>query len=183
MLGNDVVDLRLAKTQSNWTRKNYLSKIFSVDEQSLIHTADDPDVFVWLMWSMKEACYKIVNRKTGLRFYKPMEFRCTFTLNGSTAEGLVHYSGETFLTYTEISPDYLHSISFNTGSDRQQCKIIRMKNSPDYEYQLQLGHPEIKLRKNISGIPEIFLVSSMSSHCASVSHHGVFCFIAYLLDH
>lgn len=180
MLGNDVVDLRLAKTQSNWRRKNYLSKIFSADEQSLIHSAGDPDVFVWMMWSMKEACYKIVNRKTGLRFYKPKEFRCSLTLNGSRAEGLVHYSGETFLTYTEISPDYLHTISFNTASDQQQCKIICMQNAADYPYQLQLAHPEIKLRKNISGIPEIFLASSMISHCASVSHHGGFCFITYL---
>jgi len=66
MLGNDIVDLDLAKTQSNWRRKNYLDKIFTTEEQLLISSAKRPDEMVWLLWSMKESAYKIYNRKSGI---------------------------------------------------------------------------------------------------------------------
>ena len=36
MIGNDVVDLELAKKESNWQRRGFLSKIFTKNEQRLI---------------------------------------------------------------------------------------------------------------------------------------------------
>ena len=33
MIGNDIVDLDLARKESNWKRKGFLDKIFSLQEQ------------------------------------------------------------------------------------------------------------------------------------------------------
>ena len=34
MIGNDIVDLDLARTQSNWQRKGFLDKIFTKKEKN-----------------------------------------------------------------------------------------------------------------------------------------------------
>ena len=36
MVGNDLVDLQIAKSQSNWRRKGFLEKQFTIKEQQLI---------------------------------------------------------------------------------------------------------------------------------------------------
>ena len=38
MIGNDIVDLKLAKNQSNWQRKGFLEKQFTEEEQKTILT-------------------------------------------------------------------------------------------------------------------------------------------------
>ncbi len=59
MIGNDVVDLALAKVESNWQRKGYLDKLFTTKEQNLIFCSENPTIMVWILWSRKEAVYKI----------------------------------------------------------------------------------------------------------------------------
>ena len=43
MIGNDIVDLALAKKQSNWRRKGYFEKIFTQQEQHLINNTQNPN--------------------------------------------------------------------------------------------------------------------------------------------
>ena len=42
MIGNDIVDLQLAKKQSNWQRKGFLDKQFTVSEQEEIARSKNP---------------------------------------------------------------------------------------------------------------------------------------------
>ena len=72
MIGNDIVDLELARKESNWKRKGFLDKIFAKNEQLLIFNAENPDTMVWNLWSRKEAAYKIYNRQTQIRGYFPL---------------------------------------------------------------------------------------------------------------
>ena len=39
MIGNDIIDLSLAETESNWQRKGFLEKQFTAKEQAIIDTA------------------------------------------------------------------------------------------------------------------------------------------------
>ena len=55
MIGNDIIDLSVAKLESNWQRRGFLEKQFTEEEQQLILTASNPFVLVWKFWSMKEA--------------------------------------------------------------------------------------------------------------------------------
>ncbi|HVI44007.1 MAG TPA: 4'-phosphopantetheinyl transferase superfamily protein [Chitinophaga sp.] len=74
--GNDIIDLQLAAAENNWRRRGYLDKIYTPAEQELIASATAPDIMVWLLWSCKEAVYKIVNRSSGARSYAPQQFDC-----------------------------------------------------------------------------------------------------------
>ena len=46
MIGNDIVDLALAKKESNWKRKGYLDKIFTVSEQLLLQKSTNQELAV-----------------------------------------------------------------------------------------------------------------------------------------
>lgn len=180
MLGNDVVDLHLAGRENCWRRPNYLSKIFTPDEQQLVQGSDCPDLVVWLIWSMKEAAYKIVNRNTGIRFYDPKGFHCTFQIQDSKCTGSVDYRNEKFITHSEITKHYVHTLSFKTNSDMEQCCVMQRQNSSDYISCFNGRHKGLQLQRNNKGLPEIFIGHTHSHHLASVSHHGQFLFIAYL---
>lgn len=100
MIGNDIIDLRTAAVESNWRRPNYLSKIFTPEEQSLITN----DQSVWWLWSAKEAVYKIINRATLQRRYAPLS--------------ITYYSPQSFLyeekeyfIQTEITEEFIHTIA------------------------------------------------------------------------
>lgn len=77
MIGNDIIDLVQSRKESNWRRRGFVSKLFDEQEQLLIVNSPDPEIVVWLLWSMKEAAYKIWNRQTGIRKYIPLKLRCS----------------------------------------------------------------------------------------------------------
>lgn len=180
MLGNDIIDLNLTQRESNWKRKNYLSKIFSSAEQALICEAHNPDLTVWLMWSMKEAVYKIVNRKTGLRFYNPQAFCCSVGLNDLQAEGQVCYNGTHFLTHTEITKNFLHTIGVEQKSLFNELNVFYRANQPDYQITFNNLNKGIHLKKNNEMLPVMHNLKTQTEHIASVSHHGDYLSIVYL---
>ena len=77
MIGNDVIDIIQSRYESNWQRKGFLQKIFTTDEQLLINKALNTEIIVWVLWSMKEAAYKIYNRQTKTRAYIPQKLVCS----------------------------------------------------------------------------------------------------------
>ena len=76
MIGNDIIDLSVAKLESNWQRIGFLEKQFTEKEQQLILTASNPFVLVWKFWSMKEAAYKVYAQENEMRFFAPKKFNC-----------------------------------------------------------------------------------------------------------
>ncbi|MFD2288962.1 4'-phosphopantetheinyl transferase superfamily protein [Pedobacter petrophilus] len=111
MIGNDLVDLDLAKMQSNWRRKGYLDKIFTPAEQELINTSNGADETVWILWSMKEAVYKIHNRITGVRNFAPTSLACCLTQSNDKITGLVCIGDQIYFTETTTSASYVHTIA------------------------------------------------------------------------
>ncbi len=180
MLGNDVIDLNLAGRQSDWKRKNYLSKIFSFQEQALVFQAENPDLVVWLVWSMKEAAYKIVNRITGLRFYNPVAFQCSFKIDRFSAIGKVSYKGEDFFCTTEISGNFLHTVALQNNISFDEVKVIYTENRPDYLEVFNYKNSSLRLNKNNVMLPEIHDLNTRAIYIASLSHHGRQLCIAYL---
>ena len=124
MVGNDIVDLNLAKTQSNWQRSGYLDKIFNENEKLLISLAENPDVMVWLLWSMKEAAYKIHNRKTDIREYAPKKLICSILTKADLTLGTVNIDGSIYFTKSSINSAYLHTISSSVQQEIDKIKIF-----------------------------------------------------------
>ncbi len=154
MLGNDIVDLAEAKQKSNWRRKGYLSKIFTLDEQKVIAASTNPDERVWTLWSMKEAAYKIYNRQTGIRNFAPTQLVCTLDATPNQLCGLVTIDHLKYFTRTAVTEDCLHTIAAaNTNALIKVETII-------YEYP---NHP----------------ANYKSTNPSCVSHHGKYLALIY----
>jgi len=155
MIGNDIVDLEFAKTQSNCKRKGYLDKIFSKNEQLLILNSENPDETIWNLWSRKEASYKIYNRITGNRIYNPIQFEC-FDLDKPI--GTVKFKDVFYYTKTEINTHFVHTISVLNTNDFERIS-----------YQ-NLNSEIIK----INGIPFLKNNDKNKLNPVSISNHGRF---------
>ncbi|MDR7211062.1 4'-phosphopantetheinyl transferase superfamily protein [Flavobacterium piscis] len=161
MIGNDVIDIIQSRLESNWKRKGFVEKIFTAEEQLLIAQDLNPELMVWIFWSMKEAAYKIYNRQTKIRAYIPHKLMCSLDNPASDpdmATGKVSCCNTIYYTKTVITKDYIHTIAV---SDLQQWNTVTeiKKNS---------------IIKDQDGIP--FLLSSLSNslHDVSISNHGRF---------
>lgn len=155
MIGNDIVDLALAKKDSNWRRRGFLDKIFTTTEQTLIKDTQDQDLMVWNLWSRKEAAYKIYNRETGIRAYIPIQLECIYE-NETT--GTVNCNGNTYYTKTLISGDKIHTIAFTNKSCFKE--IVYLKSC------------DLIVKKE--GLPYYFDKERNTIRPISISHHGRF---------
>ncbi|WEK20837.1 MAG: 4'-phosphopantetheinyl transferase superfamily protein [Candidatus Pedobacter colombiensis] len=156
MVGNDIVDLSQASKESNWKRTGYLEKIFTVAERFLIHIAKDPDLMVWLMWTMKESAYKAHTKEVKTITFAPTLISCNnMIIHQKTATGDVLYQGKRYYTQSSISRAYIHTIAATKTAilNSLQLKISDYDNS-DYSYR--------------------------STNPASVSHHGNYLALIYL---
>ena len=108
MIGNDVVDLNLAKTESNWQRKGFLEKQFTEFEINEILSSANPFLKVWLFWSMKEAAYKCYVQEHQKRFFAPKKFSCKII---SDREGVVEIDSKKYFINYSYSDEYVVSIA------------------------------------------------------------------------
>ena len=150
MIGNDVVDLALAKVESNWQRKGYLNKIFTTKEQILIYSAENPLIMVWILWSRKEAVYKIIRQQNGERGFYPLRI-----VNIDYELGLVSFEARLFYVKTSIVEDCVHSVALQNQSFNQ---VIEISTSTQ------------NLKKD--EIP--FIIKNEKQLHISKSHHGRF---------
>ena len=180
MIGNDLVDLKQAALESNWHRKGYLDKICTLKEQQLILNAKEPAGMMWLIWSIKEAAYKIENRLTKKRFYAPKEFSCEYlSFDNKQASAEVNYKGKTYYTQSGIESHKLHSIAFLNTTDYQAIHIHHLAYSDKYIQEFNIISHEYLLSKDKEGLPFVYSVKTGQRYVASVSHHGEFLAVIY----
>ena len=159
MIGNDIIDLALAKKESNWQRKGFLNKIFTPREQSLILNAQNPEITVWNLWSRKEAAYKIYNRQTKIRSYIPLQLEC---FDVEAKDGIIYGKvicyNTVYYTKTSITFEYIETIAVLNFNDFDKIKSITI--------------PERLIKTN--GVPNYFDPENMIWKPVSRSHHGKF---------
>jgi len=153
MIGNDIVDFNLAREESNWTRKGFLEKIFSIQEQELIHNSPNPEIMIWNLWTRKEAAYKIYNRLTGIRGYFPSMLECMYKDENS---GTVTIDDFEFHTQTEITNLYIYSEAVSETANFSKIKSLQTLDN---------------IKKN-NGIP--YFLNNNITKPVSITHHGRF---------
>src|SRR6478609_360005 len=154
MIGNDIIDLELSRKESNWKRKGFLEKIFSFQEQLLIHNAPNPELMVWNLWSRKEAAYKIYNRYTGIKGYFPSLLQCYYDDENS---GKVVLDDFVFYTQTQVMDNYIYSIAVSETDLFSKIKSVEI----------------LQNIKKKNGIPYI-IDAANSIQPVSITHHGRF---------
>lgn len=159
MIGNDIVDLALARRESNWKRKGFLDKIFTKNEQLLISKARNPEVVVWNLWSRKEAAYKIYNRKTLIRGYFPLQLECfELEIIDGSIFGKVIIKDFVYYTKTIISTEFIHTIAVENVLDFDAIETLENREN---------------IQKT-KGIPNVYDKENSVSRPISISHHGRF---------
>ena len=103
MIGNDIIDLKLAKKESNYRRAGFLDKQFSSSEQALIQSTSNTFHLIWRLWSMKEAAYKVYTQQNENRFFAPKKFDCKIS---SGLNGFVYFDNKLFYTSTNINDKF-----------------------------------------------------------------------------
>ena len=188
MIGNDIVDLKLAEEQHNWERPGFLDKQFTKKEQQEIVNAENSFLKVWQFWSMKEAVYKCYTQKEKKRFFAPQKFECNLS---SKEIGMVIFEGQKFYTNTHFNTFYIHTIA----------KSFLIENSNDIKIYIEVGHPnfldksiklklqdelgvlssEIEKRKTKVGAPLFYHQQKLLTSSCSISHHGNYGAFAFYL--
>ena len=190
MIGNDVVDLSLASTESNWRRPGFLKKVFTLREQSCILNSDNPDLTVWLLWSMKESAYKTHVQRHREFFFAPLRFECRL-VNGwhNNYEGDVCFNNSRYKTTSEYFNRSIFTLAFAEDYSPENNVIYTKLAYSNTCYNAQ--HKEIYLsvlrkisglkgkplelfsiKKDSCGVPEIFSDGQRLNMSLSLSHHG-----------
>ena len=174
MIGNDIVDLRLATTQSDWQRRGWLQKIFTKSEQEVISKATNSAYMVWKLWSMKEAAYKAHQRRFLLSpKYNPWDYICT--------ESYVTIDMYVYQTYTEYTDTYIHTTAFINEAN-YVSRICKGANAVIYKDILSIEIAKIKevqistitIEKDQNNIPFINIENKAVDIVISLSNHGDF---------
>ncbi|RZL46018.1 MAG: 4-phosphopantetheinyl transferase family protein [Pedobacter sp.] len=172
MIGNDIVDLAKAAKESNWKRKGFLNKVFTLTEQQLIFSCFEPNLIVWQFWSMKEAAYKALSRNSVLLF-NPFSFICSL-------DGMVDYMDHNFNTKTIVDGKRLHTVASNKQQNLEKINSYLGHNTKDYRTQFNLNNFDLELKKDGNGFPELLDKQTGIIYLASVSHHGRYLAVDYL---
>ncbi len=179
MLGNDIVDLQKAALESNWKRKGYLEKVFTANEQIAIRNSSNPNTMVWLLWTMKEAVYKIVNRQTLERFYSPQKFECNFT---HEEYGSVSFNMQLYFTKSTITDTTVHTIASTSTTELNKINLYLLTYEADYLKNFNSTFAEVVLTKNDIGLPYVFNKNDNTKYDASITHHGKYLAVVYPVD-
>ena len=169
MIGNDVVDLNLARVDSNWKRHGFLAKVFSSHEQKLIASSKEPFFLVWRLWSMKESAYKFIVQKEKRRFFSPAKLECEII---SAELGQVKFENYTIQTNTSQTSNYL----FTTTNPQAKLwfgpKLSTKQRMEVIAEELRANVSELTLIKTSSGAPNIFHNGHQLTSGMSITHHG-----------
>jgi phosphopantetheinyl transferase (holo-ACP synthase) len=183
-IGNDIVDLKLAETESNWQRKGFLEKQFTQKEQEEILNSEHPFLKVWLFWSMKEAAYKCYAQRIKKRFFAPQKFECSLF---SKEEGLVVYEDTTFYTTTSFNTCYMHTIAKVAKGERTFFSGIGSSKTIQLALKIKLAaitgilSEEIEKRKTSVGAPLFYHQQKLLTKSCSISHHGNYGAFVFIL--
>ncbi|MDB2385526.1 4'-phosphopantetheinyl transferase superfamily protein [Polaribacter sp.] len=172
MIGNDIVDLCLAKIQSNWQRKDFLEKQFTIAEQEAIAKAENPFQLVWLFWSMKEATYKCYTQQYPNRFFAPKKLQCSLI---SSNEGIIKIYDKEYYSFSKIHSNYIHTVASSSLKKSIVKDFLldkKLNESTVVKQQLLSYFPEeVRLEKNKFGIPSLHQQQKLPISI-SLSHHG-----------
>ncbi|GAA4271520.1 4'-phosphopantetheinyl transferase superfamily protein [Aquimarina gracilis] len=169
MIGNDIVDLQLAKIQSNWKREKWLQKLFTERELQCISSSAYPEIEVWVLWSRKEAAYKAHQRRFGFKSkFNPKSFE-----NQNDA---VNINGFRYQTSTHQTQKYVYSIAKIIGtepfSEVFEQEISVRAQFADKMLQRLGDSSLISFRKDKNGVPILCINNVPSEISFSFTHHG-----------
>lgn len=182
MIGNDIIDLKVAAVESDPLRHRFIEKIFTSFEQKTIQNAQEKTIQIWIFWAMKEAAYKAHQRRFDLpRHFNPKQLECEISTKISTsASGVVHIEQYSYYSSITLAKEYLHATASPTAQDKIFSGILPA--SADLKKELLKGFSSLKnipmellgITKNNNQVPQLRFGDRYLNDSFSLSHHGNF---------
>lgn len=180
-LGNDIVDLSVAKKQKRTFSPRFLNKVFTKNEQSYLWEAEDPFTRLWLLWSIKESTYKCHLKNCGTRLFNPVKINC-IPQNENCFSAVIDH--RTYHTFSTSSTDFIHTIAtedsdfptvhyFRTnGLLEETRKIVYSELITEISQLFDVKPSRLQISKDKTGIPQVHLNGRPLPLSISISHHG-----------
>ncbi|MDW5289527.1 4'-phosphopantetheinyl transferase superfamily protein [Formosa sp. PL04] len=190
MIGNDIVDLKHTAVGRNWECPRFLEKVFTEKEEALIFSSENRHQTVWLLWSMKEAAYKIYVQEFKKCFFNPKRLACELIHEN---KGIVKIDDIEYFTESTLTEDYVYTIAKQNTIQEVYTSVYKTKKE-GYKIQSDklkqrflksiskrkgLTFQALKVEKTAIGIPHIFYASKQLSIPFSLTHCGRFSGFAY----
>jgi phosphopantetheine--protein transferase-like protein len=181
-VGNDIVDLKVAATESNWERKGFLNKIFTARERKYISNSNNKFNTVWRLWSMKESAYKLYIQQNGERFFNPKKLECTIF---SKNEGQVIVGESWFSTSTKSNNNLIFSTALIDKSTTVISCDFKINNCAQSEqthsailhyiaFLTKFKLSKLTIKKSANNVPCLYFQNEQLPWSISLSHHGTF---------
>jgi len=182
MIGNDIIDLKVALKGSNRRLNRFLKKLFTIKEQQSILLSKNPLVQAWLFWSMKESAYKCYVQEYKRNFFAPKKIQCSLL---NTA-GKIIIGDDVYFSKSKITSNYIHTISSKTKLIENDSHLFYIKDS-HYKKQHKITTKklinafskitnkrvdELYILKDKYGIPKLICNNKRINYSFSTSHHG-----------
>jgi len=189
VIGNDIVDLTIARNSSLRTREyRFLNKIFSKEEIKII---DKDKVGAWAIWAMKEAVYKAHHRRFNLpRYFDPKAI--TVHIN-KVSDNLISagatYRDHKYWGWGQVTSDYVHFTAISFPQEQVYNSKIYSDTSINVKTQfkiavsskLGLEFHKLDIVKDKNFIPHLRYEKVDLNLPFSISHHGKFAAFSFQL--
>lgn len=182
MVGNDIIDLKAASSSSQWERRGFIQKIFTIQEQDIITSSADPFASVWHLWSMKESAYKVFIQAGGEPFFSPTRIKCSLDCSKN---GQVTIDTTTLKTSTSVNSNYIFCTATSSKSDiatcifqlpenniQQHSNFIHHQVVKDFAKINSLNCAELEIKKTTTGVPLLHYKNRPLNTSISLTHHG-----------
>ncbi len=116
LTGNDIVDLALPETSDKAGDNRYIDRVCAGKERDFISSASDRKTALWMIWSAKEAAFKIVGKLHPKLGFSPRKYFVDCLpfdalRKNKTAVGTVGYGHYLISVWWSITGDYVHCIA------------------------------------------------------------------------
>ncbi len=118
MIGNDVVDLRDPDAAPTWRTPAFDARVFSPAERAKIAESTDGVRERWLIWTAKEAAFKVARKGDDAAAFIPRRFEVT-PRPGLRARVL--WGASSFECQWVSEQGFVHALCFLPGADEPNC--------------------------------------------------------------
>ncbi|QQL49461.1 4'-phosphopantetheinyl transferase family protein [Mucilaginibacter ginkgonis] len=204
-IGNDIVDLNFIDPERTGSIKFY-SKILSKAEQDQYQRLPTDTIsfvnYVWMLWSAKEAVYKLQKRHQSGLIFSPttleLEF-LEFSQEQNATSGIrswykfVHYADtDEILCQTIITQNFIHTVAASSFNADDVLIDVQQIDTTEYLHQSaavrsllarklveMMPGANISFSKKPAGYPVILNDGLDTGLIASFAHHGNY--VAYAI--
>jgi phosphopantetheinyl transferase (holo-ACP synthase) len=143
IIGNDLVDLNTPDAKNYPKKQRFIQRVLCDSEQEFYKGHQYYRTIFWILWSAKEAVYKIVKKFHQEAVFAHKLYVCEINfLSNEFASGFVTYNNLKYPVTFSITPNWVHCIA--TTSNHKGKIIFRiMANSEIKSTEIKFSEEEL----------------------------------------